>query len=117
MVGRPGMVRANCSAGAGWRKSSAEVRQCKRRDLILDAQLDGGVIEGAHRRVELGQKRRLRVDLTLMRVESADRREKDLAVHIDLCAGQIELDDLGDLLQLIADSGSRKDGVQSGIHA
>jgi hypothetical protein len=49
-------------------------------------------------------------DLVLVRVVAALRDEEDLALEA-LARRLVVLDDLGDLLQLVAEAGGREDGV------
>ena len=69
----------DAGAGAGRLQRAAEIRQRERRDLLVQPELDGRIVERLDRLADLREQARLRVDLVLVRVESAKLAEEDLA--------------------------------------
>ena len=117
MVIAPAVVRADVAYGAGGLERSAEIRERERRHLVLELQLDGGVVERLHRLGELGEVVPLVVDLILVRVVSALGTEEDLALHAE---GLVDADHLGDLEELVPevrvgeDRGDHRIGLEHG---
>src|SRR5258708_7918631 len=100
IVAAPGMIASGVGGGL---KRAAEIRKRECCDVVLNAQLLSGLVKSTHRRAELEEQGVLNIDLVAVRIETAKRTEKNLAIHAKLA---LHRDDLCDLLELVSD-GSR----------
>ena len=92
-------------------EGSRKIREGKGNDLRRDTEGHRGIIKCFHCAVDLRQQICLCssrwapvIHLIEMRVEAAERAEKKLAVHPKRFS---QADELGDLFQLVAETGSR----------
>ena len=92
-------------------EGSGEIRQGKRGDLRSHPEGHGGVVKRLHGAADLGEQVRVRSgrrnaagDLAVVGVEAAERTKENLPLHAQ---GASKTDQLGNLLELIAETGSR----------
>ena len=89
------------AAAAVRRQGAAEIGRGESGDGLFNAELDRRVIKSVHAATQFLKQTGLRGELVAVRVVSADRDEKDLALHTEIRARGDKLRDHGELFSEI----------------
>ncbi len=109
VMAAPGVIAA---VGRGGLEGAAEIGLGESRYVLRHAEFLRRVVEGGERGAQLRIERVVRLELAGVRIEAAQGTEENLAAHSQI---RLHLNDLRHLLQLRADAGGGKRGLQAAV--